>query len=251
MSAVDVHTLSGAYALHALPEDERTAFERHLTGCSPCAQETRELAAVAARLGLALSVTPPPGLKAAVMARIGTVRQENPRTAPLRRTAARSLPGRAAALSHWVAAACLVAAAGLGGAALWQHQEAERAQDRARAASVRLDRLAEVLGAPDARTHRASLPGGAGGTVVVSRERDGAVFAADGMARPPAGKVYQLWYDDAGTMRPAGLLDPERSTEAVLMAGPVDGAKGMGVTVEPAGGSPRPTSAPLMAIAFG
>ena len=53
MSTAELHTLTGAYALHALPEDERVAFERHLGACEACAQEVRELSATAARLGLA------------------------------------------------------------------------------------------------------------------------------------------------------------------------------------------------------
>lgn len=89
------------------------------------------------------------------------------------------------------------------------------------------------------------LKGGASGTVVVSRSRDRAVFIASRMPKPPGGKVYQLWYDDAGTMRSAGLMDPGRTTEAVPLDGAVEGASGLGITLEPAGGSHAPTSAPL------
>ncbi|MYS39774.1 anti-sigma factor, partial [Streptomyces sp. SID5998] len=42
MTTTDLHALTGAYALHALPDDERAAFERHLTGCSSCAREVAE-----------------------------------------------------------------------------------------------------------------------------------------------------------------------------------------------------------------
>ncbi|MYR40547.1 anti-sigma factor, partial [Streptomyces sp. SID5910] len=68
---------------------------------------------------------------------------------------------------------------------------------------------------------------------------------ASGMAEPPRGKVYQLWFDDHGTMRSAGLMDPGRKSQAVLMEGAVDGAAGVGITVEPAGGSPQPTTTPI------
>lgn len=37
-------------------------------------------------------------------------------------------------------------------------------------------------------------------------------------------------------MRSAGLMDPRRSTEAVLLKGAVEHASGMGLTAEPAGG---------------
>jgi anti-sigma factor RsiW len=33
----DLHTLTGAYVLHALSESERAAFERHLADCAACA----------------------------------------------------------------------------------------------------------------------------------------------------------------------------------------------------------------------
>jgi anti-sigma-K factor RskA len=76
------------------------------------------------------------------------------------------------------------------------------------------------------------------------------VFVVSGMARPPGGKVYQLWFDDAGTMRPAGLMNPDRADQAVLLRGGVDNASGMGITVEPDGGSPHPTSAPVALMTF-
>ena len=243
MTTVDLHTLTGAYALHALSEDERGEFERHAADCEACAQEARELEAAAARLGLAVSATPRPALKGQVMQRITTVRQEAPHTLPLPRSG--NLAARRRRLSRWALAACLAAAAALGGTAVWQHDRAQDAREQAREAERRTDELAAVLAAPDARTRSARLAGRADGTVVVSKSRDQAVFIASGMAKPPSGKVYQLWFNDGGTMRSAGLMNPARTTEAVLMKGPVDQASGMGITVEPAGGSAEPTSAPL------
>ncbi|MEU7407708.1 anti-sigma factor [Streptomyces sp. NPDC044948] len=81
--------------------------------------------------------------------------------------------------------------------------------------------------------------------MVVSEGQDRAVFLASGMAEPPRGKVYQLWFDDHGTMRSAGLMDPGSTSQAVLMEGAVDGAAGVGITVEPSGGSEQPTSDPI------
>ncbi|MFE2301914.1 anti-sigma factor domain-containing protein [Streptomyces sp. NPDC059445] len=241
MSTADLHTLTGAYALHALADDERERFERHAADCADCAQEVRELTATAARLGLAVTDSPGPALKDQVMRRITTVRQEPPRTLPAPRAAGirRFRPG------HWALAAALAAVAALGGTAAWQHERAQDAQEQARQAERRADQVAAVLTAPDASSRTAKLADGASGTVVVSRSRDRAVFISSKMAKPPGGKVYQLWFDDAGTMRSAGLMDPGRTSEAVPMKGSVDGASGMGITVEPAGGSARPTSAPV------
>lgn len=245
----ELHTLTGAYALHALAPDERAEFERHMEVCPACAQEVRELAATTTRLGLAVAVTPPPALKEQVLRRIATERQEPPKvTRESRGGGGGAAKGRA--LSRFTLAACLAAAAAFGGVAVWQHQEAQDARARASDSQQRSDALAAVLAAPDARIRTGELPDGATGTVVVSRDRDKAAFIASGLAKPPGGKVYQLWFDDGGTMRDAGLLDPSATSDTVLMAGSVGTASGMGITLEPSGGSPRPTTDPLALMAF-
>ncbi|MGW7268449.1 anti-sigma factor [Streptomyces sp. NPDC054842] len=248
MTTVDLHTLTGAYALHALSEDERGAFERHAADCEACTEEVQELTETAARLALAMSAVPRPELRTRVLQRITTVRQEAPVTVPLPRSARSA--ARARGLSRWALAACLAAAAALGGTTVWQREQAQDARQQAQRAEQRTDAVASVLSAPDAKTRSAQLADGARGTVVVSKSLDEAVFIASGMAEPPDGKVYQLWFDDAGTMRSAGLMDPGRTTEAVLMEGSVDGASGMGITVEPAGGSAEPTSSPVALMAL-
>lgn len=43
MSTVDLHTLTGAYALGALSEQESAEFAGHLAQCQACTQEVREL----------------------------------------------------------------------------------------------------------------------------------------------------------------------------------------------------------------
>ncbi|MEU3748389.1 MULTISPECIES: anti-sigma factor domain-containing protein [Streptomyces] len=248
MNAVDPHMLTGAYALGALDSEEHAAVRRHLAECSSCAQEVREFSETVVRLALAVAVPPTATLRAGVLGRIAAVRQDPPPTTK----AARPRRGRRGfhRWSHWALAACLAALVGLGGVTAWQHGLAEDARQETARARQANDAVAEVLAAPDARVSTTRLDGGAVGTVVVSAELDRAVFAASGMAPPPAGKVYQLWYDDGGTMRSAGLMDPGATAEATLLDGPVNRASGVGVTVEPAGGSPRPTSAPVALLGF-
>ncbi|MFB7241308.1 zf-HC2 domain-containing protein [Streptomyces populi] len=50
LTTTDAHALTGAHAVHALHDEERAAFERHLTGCEACAQGSR-------------SSRPPPGVR--------------------------------------------------------------------------------------------------------------------------------------------------------------------------------------------
>ncbi|MBO1330802.1 anti-sigma factor domain-containing protein [Streptomyces sp. VRA16 Mangrove soil] len=237
----DLHMLTGAYALDALEDEERQAFEAHLTRCAACEQEVRELSAAAARLGLAATLSPPAHLKNQVMGRITEVRQEPPH-APVSVVYRQAPRGRAL---RWALAACVAGMAVLGGTTVWQHHQADEARRQAWATQVQSERIAEVLSAPDAKVASAAVTGGAHGSVVVSRSRDKAVFIASGMAEPPKGKVYELWFADGDHMRPAGLMDPSRADQSVLLAGAVGEASGMGVTLEPAGGSKQPTTQPL------
>ncbi len=74
----DIHTLTGAYATHSLPDDEEREFQEHLADCTACMAEVRELEATTARLGWTLGTTPPAGLKARVLAQIDQTRQLPP-----------------------------------------------------------------------------------------------------------------------------------------------------------------------------
>ena len=70
----DLHHLSGAYAVDALDDAERTAFEQHLAGCTDCRAEVAELSAAAHSLGALTEATPPPSLRASVLSGISQVR---------------------------------------------------------------------------------------------------------------------------------------------------------------------------------
>lgn len=251
MTSADLHTLTGAYAVHALGEDERVAFERHLTACQPCAEEIAELSATAARLGQAVSDAPPPELRQRVLGQIATVRQEAPKVSPRGRGGASSGTGRVGrSLPRLALAACLAGVVAFGGVAVWQFQRAEDARQQAEQAQERSTEISALLTAPDAVVDTSELPGGATGTVVLSKERNKAAFLAADMPTPPSGKVYQLWYADEDAMRPAGLMDPAATETALVMDGDLDRAAGMGITVEPAGGSEQPTSEPLAEMEF-
>jgi anti-sigma-K factor RskA len=68
-----------------------------------------------------------------------------------------------------------------------------------------------------------------------------AVLLVRGLAAPATGTVYQLWVIRAGTALPAGFL---RGRIGVLRR-PVERGETVAVSLEPRGGSPRPTG-PLL-----
>ena len=248
MTVADLHTLAGVYALSALDDVERDAFEHHLTQCETCATEVREFLATTSRLALAAGLTPPAAMKQQVLQQISGTRQEPPTVdppAPHRRTMKPT--GRAL---RFTLAASIAAALALGGVAVWQYQSAQDARQQVQQAQADTQQIAAVLSAPDANTVTGALGTSATATVVESPSVNRAVFLTSGLPTLPNGKVYQLWFDDAGAMRPAGLVVPAAKDQTVLMNGRVDAAKGMGITVEPAGGSAHPTTTPLALMRF-
>ena len=75
----DIHALVGAYAVDALDDVERAAFERHLAECPACRAEVAGLREAAAVIGGSVPQDPPPGLRDRVLADIATVRPLPPR----------------------------------------------------------------------------------------------------------------------------------------------------------------------------
>ncbi|MFE3786927.1 anti-sigma factor [Streptomyces goshikiensis] len=239
----DAHTLAAAHALGALEPGERTHFEAHLRACAACRQETAEFEATTARLAAAVAQPPPAAAKPLVMAAIEEVRQLPPRVTG---TSSASAPTRGLALRRRavpLALAAGVALALLGGLAVWQQRSGQDLGQQARQARRQLDEVGAVLAAPDARTVHGRAANGALTTVVTSERQNKAVFAAGNLPAPGAGKTYQLWLDHDGAMRPAGFIDQDGTV--VLTGEPAD-ASAVGLTLEPAGGSPRPTTEPLL-----
>ncbi|MFD0344749.1 anti-sigma factor [Streptomyces sp. NPDC127117] len=239
--ASDAHTLAAAYALGALGPDERKDFNAHLQACEACRQEAAEFEATAARLAAAVAQPPHASAKSQVMAAIDGVRQLPPRVPSTTSAPALGSILRRRALP--LALAASVAAAALGGVALWQAENGQDLKQQARQARQRLDEVSTVLAAPDARTVHGRAANGALTTVVASDRQNKAVFTAANLPAPGAGQTYQLWLAHDGTMRPAGLINHDGTI--VLTGNPAD-AGAVGLTLEPAGGSPQPTTDPLL-----
>ncbi|NVI90844.1 anti-sigma factor, partial [Actinomadura sp. BRA 177] len=177
-----------------------------------------------------------PALRGRVLAEIARTRQSPPRLT-------RRLPPAPGRWPGWLAAAaCLVLALAGGVTAAHFHGDAERAQALNR-------RITAVMSAPDARVATAGTRGDGTVTVVSSRSLNKAVVTAARLGSLPSAKTYQLWFLGAAAPRSAGLLRP--SADRPLIASGLGDARQLGITVEPAGGSPRPTSAPFLTLRLG
>jgi len=236
----DVHALSGAYAVDALDDIERAAFERHLAECPECRDEVASLQEVSGLLAETVEVAPPAGLRDRVLAQVATTRPLPPQvTAPAPRHQHR--PQRRFAVL--VAAAAAVVAVGAGAVIAQQPWSDETSQVPSAAD--------EVLQASDARSSSLDFEGGASATVTHSDSVGKAVIETSKMPAPPEGTVYQLWLDQPGDgMVSAGFMSPD-ADQTVVLEGDATTASGAGITVEPEGGSAAPTSEPIALFDFG
>jgi anti-sigma-K factor RskA len=247
--AQSVHTLAGAYAMDAVSHAERVRFERHLAGCDACRQEVRGLREAAAALGAAAAVRPPDALRETVLRAARQTRQVPPAApaAPARRAGARGRLGWRPRM-----AVALGAAAAVVGAAVAAGVVTYDMQNRLDQAQGRDLTVAAVLTASDARMASARVSTGGTATVVMSHREHALVFTAAHLRSLPAAENYELWLIGPAGTRPAGMVTASgrgRMVGPMVVSGLSAGDR-VGLTVEPAGGSPRPTSPPVVMVSL-
>jgi anti-sigma-K factor RskA len=248
----DMHTLAGAYAMDAVPPADRAAFERHLASCEPCRQEVRGLMEAAAALAAATAVQPSAAFREATLRAAAQTRQLPPaRSAPpapwraLRRQGLGSRgwrPRLGVALAGAVACVLAVAAILAGISAYSMHSRLNQDQGHDHAVAV-------VLGAPDARMMSAPVTTGGTATVVMSHRERALVFTAADLRVLPSSESYELWLMGPAGNKPAGMINMfggGKMASPMVVSGLSSGDR-VGMTVEPAGGSPRPTT-PLVVV---
>jgi anti-sigma-K factor RskA len=238
MTNPDIHTLTGAYAVDALEDDERALFELHLSECDACAQEVAEFQATAAEMAAAAHEESPASMKAAVMAEIDTVRQERPVPTEV---------GADARPDRWYQRLLAPAAAVLAIAVIGMTAIIANMNSRISTMEAQTARVADVVAAADATM--IEMPGveGASARLVWSQARGEGVFLADGLPEAPGDRIYELWLIDENGPKPAGLFDADEHGRVThVLTGDLTEVQAIGVTVEPPGGSPQPTTEPIM-----
>lgn len=229
-AGADLLSFATPYALHALTDADIADIDHRLEDVSPDIAEAfasevhavRETMAVVAAAG---AVEPPARL------RVELLRSVADEPIPMRR------PDSSDRSRRWakpVLAAAAAVAIGLGalgvGLALRPAAQAPSTAD-------------QVFAAPDVRTVSGEIPGGGIATVVFSRERDSGVLVMNNVPPPQPGTVYQMWLVDADGPHSAGTMDAEAVTPSTTAVLPdLGSSQALAFTVEPPGGSTRPTS---------
>lgn len=223
--------------------------------------DAEEFADVRAALGLAVPpVQPSPALKQSLMAAIAVTPQlpaepadaAGPAAGPATAVAAPADPAGPAAAraqARWFSRPAMLVVAAAAAVALFVGGVLSADLVRPSAPSA-ADQLATIVAAADVTTVVSPVAGGATATLVASESVGLSAMVFDGLAPLPADKRYALWYITDGVPTPAGLfaVDGEGAVVQVL-EGTFEAGAVVGVTVEPASGSPAPTSDPIVAIA--
>jgi len=249
----EIRELAAGYALGGLDGDDRARFEALLrAGDQEAAAELSDFEATLMGLAAESTEAPPPGVKAAVMARVAAEARAKPREAPARPAPARAAPRRSWWPAAWAAAMAAGIAAivvGLSVSATYEKRveglareaaglRAELGRQQAMVALIRdpATQIVALAGLEEAPSARARM---------IWNAPAGGLFIAAGLPAAPAGKTYQLWAI-AGKNAPvsAGVFEVDaRGTGSlrVLPLAGVDKVDVFAVTLEPAGGLPAPS----------
>lgn len=222
-----VQDLLPAYSIGSLEAGEMSRVEEHLLSCLICRNEASAFQAVAEQLSLAApAAAPSPDLKDRLMQRVHSTRarEQAPARTPSRPVWERLLPA-------WgLASLCLILA--LAGSTLSLWQRVGNLEFRS-AGGMR----AVPLSPPDAASQ-------ATGFVLISADGEDGALVVDGL--PPLGedREYQLWLIRNGERTSGAVFSTdERSYGGTRIRAPLALTEysAVGITVEPAGGSPQPT----------
>lgn len=236
----DSHTMAGAFAVDALPDEERAFFKRHLAHCEACDVEVNEFLATTAVLGAA-SFEPPPALLRQRVLRSVDVTRQAPPVAPLAPSAQGSVKRLVEVLLGSVAAVLAVALLALSGVTVHLNERVDELETAMPAIAID-DRALAVLSAADTQTRVLDGDGPAAARFVYSPSLDTGVFVAHGMRPLTVDSTYELWLFHDGVPQPATIFGPDAEGRVLtVVEGSVTGAEFAAVTVEPHGGSPAPT----------
>jgi anti-sigma-K factor RskA len=222
-----------AYALDALDEDEVRALEEHLQTCALCRDEL----AAYRKLGEGLlAAIPPHQPPAALRRRLHESLSPRPGS---------SLPKKKWPLGQIAFGVVLALLLGITLFSVYQMQALQR-QQAALARQINNSQVAlAMLAYPSTRT----LPLGGGniaGNLLVDPDRNVAALVVWNLPVLPADQTYQIWLIDSQGKRTSGgtfrsEADQPFTTVSILAPAAFSNFSGVGVTIEPSGGSSGPT----------
>ena len=230
--------LKDAYALGALPDNERATVEAYLALHPERQAEIDDMVGIAGLLALAPPEQEPPADLRRRLMQVVESEAVQPRAAE---SPTSSWFGRLGGLRNVALGAAAVLVVGL---LSWnvllqgdvqdlrgQVEEARSANEAQQTREIALDGTWAEQGA------RAE---------VTALKDDRAILVVEDMPSMPEDRTGQVWVIHDDKPLPSGLLDPSGNMAATAITTPLRGADAIAVTIEPAGGSEEPTSDPVL-----
>jgi hypothetical protein len=203
----DIHGLTSLYIVDALDDSERRRYKSHLPSCEACQAELEAL-----DIGFENDVK--------------TTAEPVPPSVEEAQPTSKRFPGIVAGLTAAAGAVSVVVAVSLSGGP---------------------DLVEQVYAADDVVVLEVTDSPFDSIQVVYSREVGRALFVADGLPDPGSGRTYQLWLIGNDGPVSAGTFAPEDGRATVVLQGAASDRLTVGLTIEPEGGSDRPTGEVLVA----
>lgn len=284
----EMNTFTGAYALGALDQNETASFEAYLAESEEARTEVAELTDTAVLLGMATRpVTPPPALKARIMAELlntpqfeaneadtdayapglasvtaiggspsipaapasPTVAPDVTPTADESRRIRHLAGGSAKSQARWFARPTGILVAAAAAVGLFFAGSAVGTGIGSQPQDSQAASFTELYAAPDLEQQVSSVAGGGEATLLWSDGLERAAVVVSGLPALSAEQTYELWFIEGGQAISAGIFDASDTGSTVrVLDGDLSGNASVGITVEPAGGSETPTTDPIVVI---
>src|SRR5215204_5889755 len=230
--------LKDAYVLDALPEEERRSFEEYLAAHPERQAEIDELGAVAGLLAFsAHEQEPSPALRRRIMDVVEA--EAGPRHSRRRSFFAR-LGDYLGARSLALGTAALLVVGLLSWNVLLQDQVQDlrgEVRDGQAPRQTQQSQTIELQGSWAEQGAHAE---------VASIDKNQMILVAKNMPSVPDNRTCQIWVIRNGVPEPGGLFQPDENITATAITRSTKKADAIAVTVEPARGSKKPTSEPVL-----
>ncbi len=238
------------YALDAVSDEEKELVESYLAEHPEVREQISDLQAATNALPYSVTpVEPQHRLKDALMARVSVDKrasEQSQASSPSERRWANLFP----AFSFAVATVAVVWVVILNIQLSQLRREVSSLGDSLIAQSNSLEQInAKLPQTPTSAAMTISLKGTkvqpqAQGQLIADPKSESAVLVITGLGQLEAGKTYQVWLIDASGPKSAGLLTVNANGQGVIIVtsgSEIGSFKSLGISVEPAGGSSKPT----------
>lgn len=237
-----LHENIPAYALGALEGEDARALEAHLQTCESCRTELADYRAVSDSLLAAIPPRQPsPALRKRLQARLPSAQKS-------------ARPRFAWSFGRLATGGALLLLLGLNLLSFVQMRELQRQQSDVLRQLQNNQAALAMLSYPETQALAIEAEH-VSGTVLLDTERNSAALVMWNLSELPSQQSYQIWLiEPDGHRVSAGLFRAESdlpyTTQPIFSSQDISNFVGIGVTIEPAGGSDQPTGPRVFKVDF-